>query len=242
MRRRLRVSRSARGVFDLIRATARRPRCSPPRRARGAAEDAERVADAASVYPRLRTVILPHATLPCLLSIASASTARNLETCRLFLGREIVDAIVGGLIGAASGKAGYVVETLLIPQQDATSDTCTMNEEEGVLAFTEARELITLGWIHTHPSQSCFMSSVDLHTHAGHVFPRMLAESFTVVCAPKSDSKYIFCLTDLLGLQFVLEYTAKQAFHPHPDFPIYTDADKGHVQIHYAGPEVIHLH
>ncbi|KAJ6484536.1 hypothetical protein DFH09DRAFT_949296 [Mycena vulgaris] len=207
MRRRLRVSRSARGVFDLIRATARRPRCSPPRRARGAAEDAERVADAASVYPRLRTVILPHATLPCLLSIASASTARNLETCRLFLGREI---------------AGYVVETLLIPQQDATSDTCTMNEEEGVLAFTEARELITLGWIHTHPSQSCFMSSVDLHTHAGHVFPRMLAESFTVVCAPKSDSKYIFCLTDLLGLQFVLEYTAKQAFHPHPDFPIYT--------------------
>ncbi|KAJ6501335.1 hypothetical protein DFH09DRAFT_1202673, partial [Mycena vulgaris] len=88
-----------------------------------------------------------------------------------------------------SGKSRFAVETLLIPKQHATSDTCTMDEEKGVLEFTEERGLITLGWIHTHPTQSCFMSSVDLHTLAS--FQRMLPESFAVVCAPKSDPKYV---------------------------------------------------
>ncbi|KAJ6527985.1 hypothetical protein DFH09DRAFT_1186175, partial [Mycena vulgaris] len=42
--------------------------------------------------------------------------------------------------------------------------------------FTE-RGLITIGWIHTHPTQSCFRN--------------MLPESFAVVCAPKSDPKCV---------------------------------------------------
>ncbi|KAF7335557.1 MPN domain-containing protein [Mycena venus] len=209
--------------------------------------------------PRLRTVLLPHATLPRFLAIASVNTSRNLETCGLLLGREVVKG------SNPDGKTRYVVETLLIPKQHATSDTCTMDEEESVLGFTEERGLITLGWIHTHPSQSCFMSSVDLHTHAS--FQCMLPESFAVVCAPKSDPKYvlafslhsyldifpfgvdsllprlfgIFRLTDPPGLQTVLKCTAKQAFHPHPDVPIYTDADKGHVQMRDAALEIVDL-
>ncbi|KAJ6596364.1 hypothetical protein DFH09DRAFT_1134731, partial [Mycena vulgaris] len=101
-----------------------------------------------------------------------------------------------------SGKFRFVVETLLIPKQHATTDTCTMDEEEGVLGFTEERALITLDCIRTHPAQS---------------FQRMLPESFAVVCAPKSDSKY-------------------QAFHPHPD-----DADRGHVQMREAALEIVDL-
>ncbi|KAJ7186046.1 hypothetical protein C8R46DRAFT_882293 [Mycena filopes] len=175
---------------------------------------------------RLRTVVLPQATLSRFLGIASANTAKNLETCGSLLGREV--------------RSRYVVETLLIPKQHATSDTCTMDEEEGVLVFTEERGLITIGWIHTHPSQSCFMSSVDLHTHAS--FQRMLPESFAVVCAPKSEPSFgIFRLTDPPGLQTVLKCTAKQAFHPHPDVPIYTDADKGHVQMRDAALEIVDL-
>ncbi|KAF8157557.1 hypothetical protein K438DRAFT_1620897, partial [Mycena galopus ATCC 62051] len=179
----------------------------------------------------LRTVLLPQVTLPRFLAIASGNTARNLETCGLLLGREVV---------RGDSRTRYVVETLLIPKQHATSDTCTMDEEEGVLGFTEERGLITLGWIHTHPSQSCFMSSVDLHTHAS--FQCMLPESFAVVCAPKSDPSFgIFRLTDPPGLQTVLKCTAKQAFHPHPDVPIYTDADKGHVQMRDAALEIVDL-
>ncbi|KAI6143805.1 hypothetical protein BKA82DRAFT_4183466 [Pisolithus tinctorius] len=176
--------------------------------------------------PELKTVLLPRDCLPRFLSIAALNTARNRETCGLLLGRD------------QNGK--YVVTVLLIPKQHSTSDTCTMDEEELVMQFTEERSLITLGWIHTHPSQSCFMSSVDLHTHSG--FQRMLPESFAVVCAPKSTPNFgIFRLTDPPGLQTILACDAKEAFHPHPDIPIYTDADKGHVQMKDLSLEIVDL-
>ncbi|KAF5373417.1 hypothetical protein D9615_009472 [Tricholomella constricta] len=174
----------------------------------------------------LRRVNLPRDCLPRFLTIAKANTNLNLETCGLLLGKD--------------RGSKFVVTTLLIPKQHATSDTCTMDEEELVLQFTEERNLITLGWIHTHPSQSCFMSSVDLHTHSG--FQRMLPESFAVVCAPKSNPNFgIFRLTDPPGLKTVLECKAKEAFHPHPDLPIYTDADKGHVQMRDIKLEIVDL-
>ncbi|KAF8965808.1 hypothetical protein BDZ97DRAFT_1658646 [Flammula alnicola] len=174
----------------------------------------------------LKTVSLPRECLPRFLAIAKVNTEMNKETCGLLLGKD-------------KGHK-YTVTTLLIPKQRSTSDTCTMDEEELVLQFTEERSLITLGWIHTHPSQSCFMSSVDLHTHSG--FQRMLPESFAVVCAPKSNPNFgIFRLTDPPGLYTILECKAKEAFHPHPDKPIYTDADKGHVQMKDSALEIVDL-
>ncbi|KAF7301034.1 MPN domain-containing protein [Mycena indigotica] len=212
-------------------------RPSPPRVQPSASLDrrssqSRRPSDPSALSTKLKTVVLPQTIIPRFLSIASANTARNLETCGLLLGREVI---------RENDKARYIVQTLLIPKQHATSDTCTMDEEEAVLAFTESRDLITLGWIHTHPSQSCFMSSVDLHTHAS--FQCMLPESFAVVCAPKSEPRFgIFRLTDPPGLKTVLQCTEKQAFHPHPDLPIYTDADKGHVQMRESAPlEIVDL-
>ncbi|KAJ7862988.1 hypothetical protein B0H13DRAFT_2565897 [Mycena leptocephala] len=172
--------------------------------------------------------MLPEMTFPRFLETATANTTRNLETCGLLLGREVVD---NGRL-TATADLGYI--------QHGTSDTCTMDEEEGVLAFAEEHGLLTLGWIHTHPSQSSFMSSMDLHTHA--TFQTMLPESFAVVCAPKSDpSVGIFRLTDPPGLQTIQNCNAEQAFHPHPDGPIYTDADKGHVQVCEATLEIVDL-
>ncbi|TFL07342.1 hypothetical protein BDV98DRAFT_557700 [Pterulicium gracile] len=175
----------------------------------------------------LKTVSLPREALPRFLSIARLNTALNKETCGLLLGRD--------------KGTKFVVTTLLIPKQHSTSDTCTMDEEELVLAFTENRSLITLGWIHTHPSQSCFMSSVDLHTHSG--FQCMLPESFAVVCAPKHQPNFgIFRLTDPPGLQTILSCQAKESFHPHAEsLPIYTDADKGHVQMKDMTLEIVDL-
>ncbi|EMD36970.1 hypothetical protein CERSUDRAFT_51331 [Gelatoporia subvermispora B] len=176
--------------------------------------------------PELRTIKLPRECLPRFLSIARVNTLQNRETCGLLLGRD-------------KGKK-YVVTTLLIPKQHSTSDTCTMDEEELVLQFTEERQLITLGWIHTHPTQSCFMSSVDLHTHSG--FQRMLPESFAVVCAPSSTPTFgIFRLTDPGGLQVILDCNAKEAFHPHPGVPIYTDCDNSHVQMKDMPLEIVDL-
>jgi len=85
------------------------------------------------VVRELKTVSFPRDCLSRFTSIASINTARNRETCGLLLGKD-------------KGPR-YVVTTLLIPKQHATSDTCTMDEEELVLQFTEERSLITLGWV-----------------------------------------------------------------------------------------------
>lgn len=208
----------------------RPPPAPPPASSSAPSKPPERISRADSRTdtepPSLKQVSLPREVLPRFLAIAKVNTENNRETCGLLLGKD-------------KGHK-FVVTTLLIPRQRSTSDTCSMEDEHLVLEFTEERSLITLGWIHTHPSQSCFMSSVDLHTHAG--FQRMLPESFAVVCAPKSNPPFgIFRLTDPPGLETILGCTEKAAFHPHPDQPIYTDADRGHVQMKDSALEIVDL-
>ena len=109
----------------------------------------------------LKSVSLPRDCMDWFTFVASINTAKNRETCGLLLGKN-------------KGRR-YVVTTLLIPKQHATSDTCAIDEEELVMQFTEERSLIILGWvyrhlcwtigaqcslvrycqIHTHPTQSC---------------------------------------------------------------------------------------
>ena len=96
-----------------------------------------------------------------------------------------------------------VVSHLLLPQQTGTSDSCSTTHEEEIMVFQEEHGVDAFGWIHvrffvsiimltyrrqTHPSQRCFMSSVDLHTHC--FYQLMLPEAIAIVCAPKSDPEY----------------------------------------------------
>ncbi|CAE6535940.1 unnamed protein product [Rhizoctonia solani] len=165
---------------------------------------------------RLRQVLLPEEVIQKFMSIAKPNTLRRIETCGLLLGKP--------------RAGGFAVTTLLIPRQKGTPDTCEMVEEELILEFQESRGLITLGWIHTHPTQSCFMSSMDLHTHSG--YQASLKEAFAIVCAPSSSPNVgIFRLTDPPGLQVISHCHAKEPFHPHSTGNIYTDADQGHVKM-----------
>lgn len=91
-------------------------------------------AELRSLRTELKTVTFPREVLPRFVSIAAYNTANNRETCGLLLGRM-----------KKSGK--YVVTTLLIPKQHATSDTCAMDEENLVVDFQIKRDLITLGWV-----------------------------------------------------------------------------------------------
>ncbi|GJV81438.1 putative reverse transcriptase domain-containing protein [Tanacetum coccineum] len=59
----------------------------------------------------------------------------------------------------------FQITTLIIPEQESTSDSCQTLNEEDIFDVQEKRALFPLGWIHTHPSQTNFMSSVDLHTY-----------------------------------------------------------------------------
>jgi STAM-binding protein len=116
----------------------------------------------------LRTVFLPPNLRHEFLRVASRNTARNLETC-------------GILCGILKSNALFITR-LLIPEQTSTSDTCeTVNEQE-YFEYLDKEELMVLGWIHTHPSQTCFMSSRDLHTHSG--YQVMMPEAVAIVCAP----------------------------------------------------------
>lgn len=104
-----------------------------------------------------------------------------------------------------------------------------MVNEAAIFEYCDTEDLMVLGWIHTHPSQTCFMSSRDLHTHSG--FQAMLPESIAIVCAPSKDPDWgVFRLTDPPGLRSVLTCTQSGIFHPHAETNIYTDALRpGHV-------------
>lgn len=136
------------------------------------------------------------------LRLARENTARNLETC-------------GVLAGSLRNRVFHIT-TLIIPKQESTSDSCqTLNEEE-IYDVQDKRSLFPLGWIHTHPTQTCFMSSVDLHTH--YSYQVMLPEAIAIVMAPTDTSSPhgIFHLSDPGGVA-TIRNCQQRGFHPHEE-------------------------
>jgi STAM-binding protein len=116
----------------------------------------------------LRTVFLPPTLREQFLAHAASNTRRNLETCGMLCGTLISNALF--------------ISKVVIPEQESTSDTCETINESAFFDYCAAEDLMVLGWIHTHPTQTCFMSSRDLHTHCGYQI--MMPESIAIVCAP----------------------------------------------------------
>ncbi|KAL0433948.1 UNVERIFIED_CONTAM: AMSH-like ubiquitin thioesterase 3 [Sesamum latifolium] len=134
------------------------------------------------------------------LRLAQENTAKNLETC--------------GILAGSLRNRVFRITTLIIPKQESTSDSCqTLNEEE-IFEVQDTRSLFSLGWIHTHPTQTCFMSSVDLHTH--YSYQVMLPEAIAIVMAPTDTSSPhgIFHLCDPAGVA-VIRNCQQRGFHPH---------------------------
>ncbi|KAK6070712.1 endosome-associated ubiquitin isopeptidase [Seiridium cupressi] len=165
----------------------------------------------------IRCVIFPAKMREDFLRLAADNTRRGLEMC-------------GVLCGTAVNNALFV-RCLVVPEQKCTSDTCETENEGALFDYCDKEDLIQLGWIHTHPTQTCFMSSRDLHTQAGYQI--MLPESIAIVCAPTDNPSYgIFRLTNPPGLPHVLQCTQTTTFHPHSVDNLYTTAGKkagGHV-------------
>ncbi|KAL2071977.1 hypothetical protein VTL71DRAFT_11320 [Oculimacula yallundae] len=163
----------------------------------------------------LRTVFLPPTLRNEFLRHAEPNTRNNLETCGMLCGTLISNALF--------------IQRVVIPEQKSTSDTCETVNEASLFEYCSNEDLLLLGWIHTHPTQSCFMSSVDLHTHFG--YQTMMKESIAIVCAPsKNPSWGVFRLTDPPGKQAIAQCRKSSLFHPHDETNIYTDALRpGHV-------------
>ncbi|XP_024963609.1 AMSH-like ubiquitin thioesterase 1 isoform X1 [Cynara cardunculus var. scolymus] len=134
------------------------------------------------------------------MKLAKSNTNKNLETC-------------GILAGSLKNRKFYVT-ALIIPKQEATSDSCQATHEEEIFEVQDKRSLFALGWIHTHPTQSCFMSSIDVHTH--YAYQIMLPEAIAIVMAPRDSSRThgIFRLTTPGGMG-VIRNCPHRGFHAH---------------------------
>nr|XP_040033245.1 AMSH-like protease isoform X1 [Gasterosteus aculeatus aculeatus] len=104
---------------------------------------------------------------------------------------------------------------VVVPKQSAGPDFCDMENVEELFSFQDQQSLLTLGWIHTHPTQTAFLSSVDLHTHCS--YQLMLPEAIAIVCAPKHNDAGVFRLTGS-GMSEVSVCRLK-GFHPHSKEP-----------------------
>ncbi|XP_064549478.1 STAM-binding protein-like A [Drosophila montana] len=156
----------------------------------------------------LRTVNVPGDTMEVFLKLARANTSNNIETC-------------GVLAGHLAHNQLYITH-IITPQQHGTPDSCNTMHEEQIFDVQDQMQLITLGWIHTHPSQTAFLSSVDLHTHCS--YQMMMPEAIAIVCAPKYNTTGFFILTPHYGLDYIAQ-CRQTGFHPHPnDPPLFMDA------------------
>uniref|UniRef100_A0A3Q3W6I0 MPN domain-containing protein n=1 Tax=Mola mola TaxID=94237 RepID=A0A3Q3W6I0_MOLML len=153
----------------------------------------------------LRRVVVPRDLTYRFLLLAGSNTARGIETCGVLCGRLTHNE--------------FTLTHVVIPKQSAGPDFCDMENVEELFSFQDQQNLLTLGWIHTHPTQTAFLSSVDLHTHCS--YQLMLPEAIAIVCAPRQNDTGVFRLTSA-GVSEVSGCRLK-GFHPHPrDPPLFT--------------------
>ncbi|KAL0832607.1 hypothetical protein ABMA28_000804 [Loxostege sticticalis] len=166
----------------------------------------------------LRTVLVPSALLARFLQLAAGNTARNAETC----------GILAGVLERDQLKITHVI----VPKQTGTADSCVTTNEEEIFHYQDQHNLITLGWIHTHPTQTAFLSSVDLHTQCS--YQLMMPEAIAIVCAPKYNETGYFALTPDYGMEFIAN-CRQTGFHPHPnDPPLFYDVK--HIRLDSTAP------
>ncbi|KAM3926075.1 STAM-binding protein isoform 1-T3 [Leptodactylus fuscus] len=145
----------------------------------------------------LRHVRIPQEVCVKFLKLAEANTQRGVETCGILCGKLMQNE--------------FTITHVIVPKQCGGPDYCNTENEEDLFLIQDQHGLITLGWIHTHPTQTAFLSSVDLHTHCS--YQMMLPESIAIVCSPKFQETGIFRLTDY-GMNEIGDCREK-GFHPH---------------------------
>ena len=162
---------------------------------------------AGKVTQTIRNVHISAGLMNEFLRYAASNTRASIETCGILAGR-LMDMDGSGQLST------FVISHLIVPKQQGTSDTVQALAEEEIYEAQDSRALYPLGWIHTHPTQSCFLSSVDVHTQCG--YQTMLDEAIAVVMAPTDQTSPvgIFRLSTPGGLKAIQRCSAR-GFHPH---------------------------
>ncbi|XP_068957864.1 AMSH-like protease [Petaurus breviceps papuanus] len=153
------------------------------------------------VVEGLRCVLLPRDLCHQFLLLAESNTVRGIETCGILCGKLTHNE--------------FTITHVIVPKQSAGPDYCDVANVEELFSVQDQHSLLTLGWIHTHPTQTAFLSSVDLHTHCS--YQLMLPEAIAIVCSPKHKDTGIFRLTNAGMLE--VSACKKKGFHPHTKDP-----------------------
>eukprot|EP01084_Bolivina_argentea_P169764 294253_1 len=122
---------------------------------------------------------------------AMENTNKNIETGGILLGSK------------NESTNTFTVTHILLPKQSGTANAVFMKNENEWAQVCDTLSLQFGGWIHTHPKQQCFMSSVDLHTQLN--MQTLNNSAIGIVVAP-TDCTEIFRLTSS-GVQFLSNCT-----------------------------------
>jgi len=160
----------------------------------------------------LRTVVVPSNLEEAFLSVAKVNSDRGVETL--------------GTLGGHLSNNRFIISHLLIPKQEGKSDSCTMEGLEDVWDVHDKENIIFLGWVHTHPAYSVFLSSVDMHNQ--YEWQHMLPEALAIVCSIKDGVVGNLRLTEA-GMSEIGGCNLTN-FHPHSkEPPLWEEAS--HVEV-----------
>ena len=141
---------------------------------------AERALEAEGGQHNTYKVLIPEDTVGVFLDLAKQNTNQNIET-------------VGILAGNVTSP-NIRVTHLVVPRQKGDSTTCECLEEELVVATLQENDVVQVGWIHTHPSHSTFLSSIDVHTQ--YRLQRDIPEAVAIVHSHRDGQTGYFRLTE----------------------------------------------
>ena len=145
---------------------------------------------------KLNQLILPKSAIDKFLNAAEKNSIENLET--------------GALLSGIKKSNQSIITHLLIPQQIGTEDEF-IDLCGGVwIEIHKNLDISILGWIHTHLTQGCFFSSVDVHMQC--TYQKDVPEFVGIVCAIKAQQIKAFRYPDHKIAK--VESCSLQGFHP----------------------------
>ena len=174
-----------------------------------------------STKSEIREITIDQELIYRFLELVFNDTDKEIESCGLLAGKLNTDT------------NSFYISHLLLPKQSGTQNTCHSTNDEETGNYQIENGLQPLGWIHTHPVQDCFLSSVDLHMQYAHQM--ILPEAISIVCAPRKEPNLgIFNLSQE-GYQIIKECRQGISFHPHLESNIYQVAR--HVTVNIGTPK-----
>lgn len=146
-----------------------------------------------------RTVVIPSRITTVFSYLSLFNNKKNIET-------------VGYLAGKELNTSRLIITHVLLPKQQGYSDYFKVIDSNSLIDYLEENNLMTIGWIHSHPVETPYMSSSDMHYHC--VFQSVLPEAIAIVYSPREMRSQVFNLTPNHGLKTINE-CRKKGLHTH---------------------------